>query len=345
MYRILEFVIAAVLTVLLFVTIALFLPDRASVERRIEVTNPTTQVYDALNHFKRYNEWQPWAANDNLTRYSVEGAEFGIGAKFNWSSPFNKDIGSGSLEIVQSDPDERVVMALVNDWRGHGKTQTFILEPDTRTNSVLLRWVIDVEYGWDLIGRFAGLYLNGRVGESMNGGLGRFAAMMSQVPNVDYSQVEIGILDVPATDIIFVGETTPAAPRQWDEAETKMDAAWAEGAAFAQRNRLVVLGDRRRVVNMLGEENNDFSLAWAVEPHAAEPAGRVQVGRGFAGRALSTEYRGHRVGLGKARDMLRAYAMTHGYRYDRDLRGMWEEWPAPNEETGEVTTRLYLPFL
>jgi uncharacterized protein YndB with AHSA1/START domain len=345
MYRILEFVIAAVLTVLLFVVIALFLPSSASVERRIELSNPTTQVYDALNHFKLYNSWQPWAANDNLTRYSVEGPEFGIGSKFNWDSPFNRDVGTGTLEIVQSDPDERIVMALTNDWRGHDKTQSFILEPDTKTNSVLLRWVIDVEYGWDLIGRFAGLYLNGRVGESMNGGLGRFAALMSQVPNVDYSQVEVSVVDVPPADLIYVGETAPAAPRQWDEAEAKLDAAWAEGEAFAKRNNLVVVGDKRRIINVLGEENNDFNLAWVVEPNAAQAAGRVQVGKGYAGRALATEYRGHRVGLGKARDMLRAYAMTHGYQYDRDLRGLWEEWPPQNEETGELTTRLYLPFL
>lgn len=344
MYRILEFVIAAALTVLLFVVIALFLPAQARVERKIELSNPTTQVYDALNHFKLYNQWQPWATTDNLTKYTIDGEEFGVGARFSWNAMFDRQIGSGSLKIVESTPDDRIVMALENNWRGHDKTQTFILEPDTRTNSVRLRWVIDVNYGWDLVGRFAGMYLNGRVGESMNSGLGRFAALMSQVPNVDYSQIEINIVDVPSVDLVYVGESTPAAPRQWDEAEAKFDAAWAEASAFVERNKLVQSGDRRRVVNALGEETNDFNLAIGVEPAELVPAGRVQVGKSYAGRALSTEYRGHRVGLGKPRDMLRAFAMTHGYQFDRDLRGMWEEWPAADEETGDLTTRLYLPF-
>lgn len=346
MYRILEFVIAAVLTVLLFVVIALFLPDHARVERRIELSNPTTQVYDALNHFKRYNQWQPWAATDNLTKYSLSGSEFGVGARFNWDSPFDKNIGTGSLEIVESSPDERVVMALNNDWRGSEKTQTFSLEPDTKTNSVLLRWSIDVEYGWDLIGRFAGLYLNGRVGESMNTGLAKFATMMSSVPNVDYSQVEISIIDVPSVDLLYVAESAPAAPRQWDEAEAKLDAAWNEILTFVDRNKLVTIGDKRRIVHVLGEEENNFDLAWAVEPYTIEiPAdGRVKAVKSFGGRVLTTQYRGHRVGLGKARDMLRAYAMTHGYQFDRDLRGLWEDWPLPNEETGELLTTLYMPF-
>lgn len=344
MYRILEFVLAAALTVLLFVVIALFLPGEARVERKIELSNPTTQVYDALNHFKRYNQWQPWAAKDNFTTYTLEGEEFGVGAQFNWNAAFDKQIGTGSLRIIESTPDERIVMAMENNWRGHDKTQTFTFEPDTKTNSVTLRWIVDVKYGWDLVGRFAGLYLNGRVGEAMSSGLGRFAAIMSQVPNVDYSQVEISIVDVPSVDLVYVGESTPAAPRQWDEAETKFDAAWAEVSAFVQRNKLVPLGDKRRIVNALGEETNDFNLAIAVEPAELVPAGRVQATKGYAGRALVTDYRGHRVGLGKARDMLRAYAMTHGYQYDRDLRGLWEEWPAANEETGDLTTRLYLPF-
>jgi uncharacterized protein YndB with AHSA1/START domain len=345
MYRILEFVIAAALTVLLFVTIALFLPDHARVERHIELSNPTTQVYDALNHFKRYNEWQPWAASDNLTKYSVSGPEFGVGAKFAWSSPFNKDIGTGTLEIVESAPDERVVMSLVNDWRGHDKSQTFVLTPDTQTNSVALSWAIDVEYGWDLIGRFAGLYLNGRVGESMNTGLAHLATLMSAVPNVDYSQVEVSAVDVPSVDLLYIGATAAAAPRQWDEAEAVMDGAWNEVAAFVERNKLVVIGEKRRIINVLGEENNDFNLAWAVEPNTAVPTGNIRAGKSYAGRALTTQYRGHRVGLGKARDMLRAYAMTHGYQYDRDQRGAWEEWPPANEETGELLTTLYLPFL
>jgi uncharacterized protein YndB with AHSA1/START domain len=344
MYRLLEFVIAAVLTVLLFVVIALFLPSAAQVERRIELSNPTTQVYDVLNHFKRYNQWQPWAANDPLTKYSIEGAEFGVGAKFNWNSPFNNEIGVGSLQIVESAPDERIVMALDNSWRGHDKTQTFLLEPDTKTNSVTLRWIINVTYGWDLIGRFAGLYLNGNVGESMRTGLGRFANVMTSVPNVDYSQVEIAVVDVPPVDLLFVGAAAPAAPRRWDEAVVIMDKAWDEVATFVERNSVVPIGDKRRIVNVLGEENNDFNIGYAVPPNALVPTGNIRAVQSLGTRALTTQYRGHRVGLGKARDMLRAYAITHGYQYDRDLRGAWEEWPPENEETGEVLTTLYLPF-
>ena len=55
MYRILELIIAAVITVLLFLLIGVFLPSHARVERSVELGNPITQVYDTLNHYKRWN--------------------------------------------------------------------------------------------------------------------------------------------------------------------------------------------------------------------------------------------------------------------------------------------------
>lgn len=346
MYRAIEFVIAMLMTVLLFVVIALFLPSHARVERKVELANPIPQIYDALNHFKRYNAWQPWHL-DPRAQYVLEGPEYGVGAKFRWDSAWNKSQGAGSLEIVESEPEARVKMSLVNPWRGHNKTSTFYLEPSDKSNAVVLRWVIEVEYDWDLIGRFAGLYLNGRVGELMSSGLAKFSQMMSGVPNADYSQVEIQLQDMPETDFLYVGGNSPAAPRLWDEAEQKMLVSWKEVEDFIKRNQLQVLGNKRRVINVLGEETNDFNLGYAVSAYdvnAVPPAGNVRYARTPATKVLTTSYRGHRVGLAKPRDMLRAYALTHGYDFDRDLVGAWEEWPEETDETGTPVTLLHLPI-
>jgi uncharacterized protein YndB with AHSA1/START domain len=346
MVRILELVIALVLTVLLFVVIALFLPSQAQVERRIELSNPTTQVYDFLKHFKRYQMWQPWGG-EKLTRFQLSGAEFGQGAVVSWTS-LDRAVGGGKLTITEAVQDERIVMAIDNEWRGSNKTQTFILEPDAKTNSVTLRWVIDVTYGWDLVGRFAGLYLNGRVGESMNTGLGKIAQILGGVPNVDYSQVEIVTTEVPSTQLFFVGRSMPAMPRQWDEAEVIMTQGWDTVNQFISRNSVEVVGMPRRYVNVLGEETNDFNLAVPVAPTTIVPTGDIRTAQTLATRALQVQYRGHRVGLTRPRDMLRAYALTHGYEFDRDLVGSWEEWlPMPEGDeiqASSILTNVYLPI-
>ena len=347
MTRILELIIAVVITIAFFLLIGLFLPSHARVERDVELGNPVSQVYDMLNNFKRWNSWQPWYSLDTRASYQLEGNEYGTGAKVRWNSFLNKQVGQGSLEIVESEPEALIRMSLDNNWRGQNpKDMTFRLEHNAQTNAVTVKWAIDVEYGWDIIGRYAGLYLNGRQGELMNEGLGRLANLMATIPNVDYSQTEVTLVDVAPADLIYIGEGVPAAPREWDAAAEKMEIAWTEVEAFIQKNNLQPLGPRVRVINVLGEEDNDFNLAVAVAPHTATPTGNVRLGNRFGGRAITTEYRGHRVGLNKARDMLKAYAITHGYEFDRDLTGLWEEWvPQSEEEEGfESLTKLYLPI-
>lgn len=345
MTRILELIISAVIVALLFLAIGLFLPDHARVERKIELSNPTTQVYDFLNHFKRYNQWQPWASIDPRAQYTLEGPEYGVGAKINWKS-WNKVIGEGSLTIDESEPEALLRMGLDNNWRGSDKTFTFTIDQNVQTNAVTLVWALDVDYGWDILGRYAGLYLNGRVGELMNDGLAKIASIMATVPNVDYSQVEVSLVDVQQTDFVFVGLGVPAAPRLWGEAEVKMDDAWNEIATFISKNKLEALGPKRRIINVLGEENNDVNVGFPIAPPPPElvTTGNVRLGKTYFGRALTTQYRGHRVGLAKPRDMLRAYALTHGLDFDRDMIGSWEEWLPDEELTGQPMTNLVLPI-
>jgi Polyketide cyclase / dehydrase and lipid transport len=345
MTRFLELLISVALVVALFVVIGLFLPDHGHVERKVELGNPMAQVYDTLNGFKRYNSWQPWLQLDPRAKYEVAAdPEFGVGAKISWESFLNKQVGKGTLEITESDPEGLIKMSMINDWKGTNKVATYTLEQSAQTNAITVTWAIDVDYGMNLIGRYAGLYLNGGVGELMNDGLGRLSNMMAGIPNVDYSQVEVTVVDVPAAQLVFVGQGVPAAPRQWDEADTKMTKAWEEVDAFIAKNKLHATGPHRRVINVLGEEDNDFNLATPVAPNTAVVTGHVLMLEAPAGRAITMQYRGHRVGLQKARDMLKAYALTHGYDFDRDLTGLWEEWLPDDPEGGETLTNVFLPI-
>jgi hypothetical protein len=346
MYRILEVAIAILLTVLLFVIIALFLPASQRVERSIELTNPTSQISDALKHFRLFTRWQQLTAQDPRALFRLEGPEFGEGAKIAWTSQ-RPEVGNGSLTITEVIPEESVRMAMENDWRGSNKRSTFKMEFNPRTNATTLRWIIEVDYGWDLIGRYAGLYLNGEIGDLVYRSLGRFRQLMAQIPQVDYSQADIRLEQLPETPLLYVGVSTPAEPRLWDDAESKLDEAWREVATFMSRNNIETTGPRRLVINVLGEQNNDFNAAYPVAAAPESTAGNVRVGVTPAGPYLMATTRGHRVGTSRTRDMLRAYAMTHGYDFNRDLVGVYEEWlePDPADPMQAPLTTVALPLL
>lgn len=346
MYRFLEVAIAIILTILLFVVIALFLPASQRVERSVELTNPISQISDSLKHFRRFTEWQQLTAQDRRALFRLEGEEFGEGARVSWTSA-EPSVGNGSFTITEVNPQESIVKALENDWRGSNKRSTFKMEFNPQTNATTLRWIIEVDYGWDLIGRFAGLYLNGEIGDLMFRSLGRFRQLMGQIPQVDYSQVDIRVEELPETPLLYVGVSTPAEPRLWDDAEIKLDEAWAKVAAFMSSGKIEATGPRRLVINVLGEENNDFNAAYPVAVAPETTSGDVRVGSMPASRVVMATARGHRVGTTRTRDMLRAFAMTHGYDFNRDLVGLFEEWrePDPADPMQAPLTTVVLPLL
>lgn len=347
MYRFLEVSIALILTVLLFVIIALFLPSSQRVERSIELTNPISQVSDALSHFRRFTEWQQLTSRDPKALFHLEGSEFGEGAKVAWKSP-RPEVGDGSFTITEVIPEEAINMTMVNNWRGTNKRSSFLMDFNPQTNATTLRWIVEVDYGWDLIGRYAGLYLNGEIGDLVFRSLGRFRQMMSAIPQVDYSQIEILTQDVPEQPLVFVSVETPNEPRLWDDAEFKLDAGWKEVEAFLAKEQIVATGPRRLIIETLGEENNEFSAALPVPPGITVPVtGAIRIGATPAGRVLMASARGHRVGTLRTRDMLRAYALTHGYDFNRDLTGLYEEWlgPDPADPMQAPITAVVLPLL
>src|SRR5450755_3789424 len=89
--------------VVLLVCIALFLPDSAHVERSITIARPSSEVFAVLNSFRRFNEWSPWFDLDPQAKYTFSGPVSGVGAKSSWTG--NKDVGTGSQEIVESKPN------------------------------------------------------------------------------------------------------------------------------------------------------------------------------------------------------------------------------------------------
>jgi len=348
MMRILELLIAFIIVAVLFVVIGLFLPDRARVERSVELANPITQVYDTVNGFRKFSNWSAFTRADPRSKIAVSGPASGEGAKFSWDS-FEKSVGKGSLEISESVPNEKVVSQLDNNWRGTNKRSRFLMKTVPGTGATRLTWIVDVDYGWDLLGRYSGMYLNGRMGELMRTSLNRMATTLASYPNVDYSQVDISEVDTEVRSLLYVETEVTSVPIEWESAEVVQDSAWKEVEAFIAANNLVATGPRTRMVVELAEDKNIFQMGIPVAAiDAVAPTGNVRIGQLPATHAIRVSYVGHRVGLNRPRDMQRAYALTHGYAYHPDYEGTWEEWPVtivPEDATFQPnpTTVLFMP--
>src|SRR5687768_16087170 len=188
MTRVIEFLIALVIVVVLFFVVGVFLPSTRHVEHSVETNHPVRQVYDTLNSFKRFKDWNPLGQHDPANRYTLSGPDKGVGARLDYDSNI-KRVGKGSWEIVNSEQDSQIEFALTSPARGKNKTSVITLEE--RGKTVTINQEYDVEYDWDLMGRYAGLYVARNVGDDIKIGLENVSNLLATMPNFDYKALEI----------------------------------------------------------------------------------------------------------------------------------------------------------
>jgi hypothetical protein len=295
MTRVIEFLISLVIVAVLFLLVGVVLPSRRHVEHSMETNHPVRQVYDTLNSFKRFGDWHPLRMHDPAIRYTMEGPERGVGAKLNYVSQ-KANVGSGSWEIVNSEQDSQVEFAITNSAYGENKTSVFTLEEQGKTVSI--DWEYDVEYGFNLFGRYAGLYVNRTVGDDMKLGLGNLVGLLASMPNFDYSTIDVRTVPVQPQNILYVSTTSD---RNITAVENAMILALKDIRAAIASNRLEAAAPPRLITTNFGSDKYEFDVAIPVrrpEPGAdaaeaeADAAGEGEVPADAAGQepvAAATE--------------------------------------------------------
>nr|WP_243720310.1 polyketide cyclase [Luteimonas aestuarii] len=346
MTRLYEILISMAIVAVLFVLVAVFLPSSRTLVEQSETNRQRTIVFDTLNSFRRFGEWNPIMLRDPQMRVERSGPEEGVGARLSYESD-ERAIGKGAWEIVESDPGNRVVYAIESPAVGSDKRMDFTLRGTGRNNrNIEITQRYHVDYGWNLLGRYAGMYVRSSVGEDMKIGMRRLSTMLAQVPNVDY-RVEgsklrdMSTVDRPAENLLVVFAGAVDRNNQKIKESMEANSEWIKRAMDA--NNLEPAGPMRIVTSELGREAYIFDVAQPVrrkasggtarstgaegeEAAAAQPIAAndgeltgldlpetVKYERTEPGRAARALYTGYMAELENVRNALRAWAMTHGH--------------------------------
>jgi len=161
------FMVILVLIAVFLLVGLLVLPDRVFVDRTITITAPPERIFPLVSNFREFNRWSPWAEKDPNTQYTFEGPESGVGAKVYWYSE-NKQVGSGSQEIIESRDNELVRTAL--DFGEQGTASASYMIESTSEGS-RVTWGLMVDAEGSIIGRYFGLLMDRMVGPEYEKGL------------------------------------------------------------------------------------------------------------------------------------------------------------------------------
>lgn len=177
MTRIIEFLIALGIVAGLFVIIGVCLPGERHITESIETNRKMTIVYDTVSSLRRFKDWNPLVLRDPAVELKLSGPASGVGATLDFTS---KDLGTGSWKITEAEENKRVAIAIEDPTKGHDKVTTFTLEPTGKGGrNVKITQDYSVKYGFDLFGRYAGLYVSRQIGDDIKMGLSRMANMLA----------------------------------------------------------------------------------------------------------------------------------------------------------------------
>jgi len=360
MIRIFEVLVALLIVFLLAVVVGVLLPDHGHIERSVEVSSPVRQVYDSVNTFRRYPQWSALRSFDPAIQMKLEGPEAGKGAKVAWNSQ-NQKVGSGSLEITSTEPDSKVTIGIDNAWTGTDKTYTVSLVPSANGKTLRIKVAYDVNYGWNLLWRFDGLYINGDPAATIQTSLNNLSAMLAGFPNTDYKDQQISIADIAAKPVFLVNTK---AKRTLDDVADATSTALTQIDAAMKKAGLTAAGPRMTITTNWGEEDYTFAIAvpvsattftldkhdYTIEAPVPSPSAtsgededaasteapaagskdksgmlvvdaNVRAALWYQGKALVSEYTGNAAALPLLRLNQKAYAETHGYRYSENGPG------------------------
>ncbi|MHB1058893.1 MAG: SRPBCC family protein [Rhodanobacter sp.] len=408
MMRVFEFLVALVIVAVIGVLAAVVMPGSGHVERQLVIGKDMRQVYDVLDNYRRFPDYSVLRSLDPNVQFSFSGKAYGPGAEISWTSSDAK-LGNGGLTIASATPDfdkidgntkdASIIWNLDNNWRGLDKHFTLDLERQgNRGQLTQVTWSYDVSYGWNLINRFANLYIHGDPDSFVQFSLNNLQNVLAGVPNIDYSQLIPYIEQTQPTPVLLVSTSTERKDglEGLDDAVAK---ATTEIQAAAKKLGVNITGSRILITTNYGDQTYSFDVAMPIDSStltvngqseqltaatppsldaaaapaeagsAAAPAdsnvaavgsrdrygrlvldGNVRATLAFGGAALKGVWNGTFAGVPQTRDMLKAYAQTHGYKFDDVVNRSYDTIVTPEvkDAGGNITTyakyNVFLPI-
>lgn len=318
--------------------VGLLLPDQAHVERSVFVASKPATAYTVLNGFRQFNRWSPWAELDPEARYTFEGPLMGVGARFSWASD-DPNVGSGSQEIVESVPYERIRMRLVFSGFDSENHATFMLAPESEGTRII--WSYDSVFHGNLMGRYFGLMLDQFVGADYEKGLAKLKALVESLPQDDLTALPVEWVRTVAKPIAYSSGQTTAA-----QAESALSGAYAQIQAYFAANGIRAAEPPLAITRHFDEATKAWSFDAAMVPDRSDapaPDGDgVRLGALYAGDALRVEHKGAYADMDAAYYALISYKTVAGFEDNGDS---WEHYLSrPGAaEPAQWLTHIYWP--
>jgi hypothetical protein len=284
MMRVLEFIVALIIVAVAAVVVGVVMPGSGHVERSVVIGKDMRQVYDVVNNLRRFPEYSVQHEYDRNVKFDFAGKAYGPGAELTWSSADDK-VGSGKLTIASAKPEfdkvdstakeASIVWNVDNDWRGNDKHFTLDLERQgSRGQLTKVTWSYDVDYGFNLINRYANLYIHGDPDAFIQFSLNNLQNVLAGIPNVDYTKLIPYIEQTQPTPVLAVSTSVEIKGGN-DAFEDAVKKGTEQIQAAAKKLGVTTTGPRIIFNTNFGDQTWTFDVAMPISATSLTVAGQT----------------------------------------------------------------------
>lgn len=316
----------------IFILVSLFLPSKVKVERSIFINAPGSVVFEQINNFHNWPKWSYWDNIDPEMKSTYQGPESGIGAKHLWTSA-NKNVGTGSIVIVESKPNSLVMTDL--EFEGMGTSHGGWTIKDSANGSQVTTFM---EMDMGFFGRIMGLMMDGMLGsdfEKTLEGLKKHCESLPVTPAVSPISVEPTITP---EQLLATYKTTT----NLQNISTDIGSSYHKIGEFMEKNKLEITGPVLAFYHGFSPEKIEMECAIPINKEV-KGDGTINVIKMPAGNAVVAHYYGPYEGTKDAHAAIDTYLKENNKKV---IGAPWEVYvtdPGIEKDTAKWLTEIYYP--
>lgn len=318
------------LLILVLLIGSLFISKEYKTEKSIVINAPSSVVYDQVNNLKNWESWEPWRKEDPSIKISYAGPESGANAQYMWTS---EKMGNGSMTIKESTPTKEVKTAL-NFGPGADAMSNFKLEEVAEGTKVT--WGFDMPVGWNPIGKYMTLMMDGEMQKKMTEGLDGLKKSAEAAPKPEAAaNIKIEEKDIAATPYLFVKATATG-----ENISNVIGESYGKVGMAMGKQKLTQAGAPFCIYYKW--ENNNFEFDAGIPTSGAgKDDGEVKGGELKAGKAVVATYFGPYEGTAKAHEAVDAYMKEKGLKAIGNAWEVYANDPGVVKDPAKYQTDVY----
>jgi len=334
-----KLLLAVALLIVVLVAIGMLLPRKVHVERKVTIGAPQGTVFALVDGFRPFPKWSPWQQLDPNMKVTLEGPDFGVGAKQSWTGD-PKTVGTGTQEVIEAKAPELVVWKL--DFAGQGPAEGRMTLSQAAAGGTDVVWGLDCDMGAGPIGRYFGLVMDKMIGKDFEKGLANLKGVAEALPKTDFADLAVEKIEAKPVTVAYL-ETQSS--KDMAEIAKAIGASYMQVGKFMKANGLNIAGAPMTINTKYDDTGYLFDAAIPVDKMPERDVAAdspVKVKKTYAGKALKVVMKGPYSGMPAAYDKLHAFMAARGYE---SAGSPWDEYVTDPGTTppAELVTNIVQP--